>query len=717
METVENKGVVYEFGKFVLDPREKTLVVDGIPMHLPAKEFDTLLLLVENNGRALSKEEMLSSIWHDSIVEESNLAKQISRLRKLLNSNGEEYIETLPKHGYRFSADLRRSIIETDEAVVLERRTVRRVTFAVENEIEPKQPSLPPAKPNYVRFAPLALLLLVAMIGTGYLVWLNRQDIFSTPLDPYAPVRLTDNPNDDTGPNWTKDGRIRFSRLYPDNRAESWVMNADGSGQSPVGMPQGKRIFSWSPDEQKMLYQKEGDTSKTYLSNADGSGEILLPFRSGNWSADSKMIVHHAKVAATNYDIFVYWVENAENRNITNHEAFDADPSFSPDGSKVAFASGRDGNAELYSINVDGSNLRRLTFDPKIDSHPAYSPDGTQLLFNSDRENENGDVYLMSADGSNPVKVTNWDKSNETAGPGSWSPDGTKIAFFSDRDGKDDLYVISAETVRPRLVFSDPYHDVRSFSHSPDGKKIAYSQELDDKSGELRILDLDTRQPRLVTKTELASISPDWSPNDLIAFHDRVAGNSEVCVVKPDGRGLQNLTNDPSTDTAPSWSPDGKYISFITTRGEPMQVPQLYLMNSDGSETGPVTSRKGWEGEPVWSPDGHRIVFVCDRDDSPGNLLDVCEINPDGTGEKRLLFHRDHDGHPVVSPDGNRIAFVGRGDGNSEIYLMNRDGSGLLRLTRDRSEDQWPEWSPDGKKLMFLSNRSGRFGIYEVVVP
>src|SRR5215467_2254582 len=108
MEIAGNKGVIYEFGKFVLDPNERTLLADGVPIHLPAKEFDTLLLLVEHNGHALTKEEMISAIWQDAFVEESNLAKQISRLRKILNTNGERYIETLPKHGYRFSAELHR---------------------------------------------------------------------------------------------------------------------------------------------------------------------------------------------------------------------------------------------------------------------------------------------------------------------------------------------------------------------------------------------------------------------------------------------------------------------------------------------------------------------------------------------------------------------------------------------------------------------------------
>jgi TolB-like protein/Tfp pilus assembly protein PilF len=134
MERVENKEFVYEFGKFVLDPKGKTLFSDGKPIHLPAKEFETLLLLVENNHKALSKEEMMEALWRDSFVEESNLAKQISRLRKILNSDGEQFIETLPKHGYRFSADLRRTIPVAEEPPILERRPLKGSPFLYLNQ-------------------------------------------------------------------------------------------------------------------------------------------------------------------------------------------------------------------------------------------------------------------------------------------------------------------------------------------------------------------------------------------------------------------------------------------------------------------------------------------------------------------------------------------------------------------------------------------------------
>lgn len=143
MKTTENKKFVYEFGKFVLDPQEKTLFENGVALHLPAKEFETLLLLVENNGKALTKNEMMNAIWQDAFVEESNLAKQISRLRKIFNSNGEKFIETLPKHGYRFSAQVNR-ILQPAGETILEKHTVKRLTVKVEEDISDSPPPLPP---------------------------------------------------------------------------------------------------------------------------------------------------------------------------------------------------------------------------------------------------------------------------------------------------------------------------------------------------------------------------------------------------------------------------------------------------------------------------------------------------------------------------------------------------------------------------------------------
>jgi TolB-like protein/DNA-binding winged helix-turn-helix (wHTH) protein len=170
METAEDKRFVYEFGRFRLDPDEKTLFANGEALHLPAKEFETLLLLVEHNGRAMSKEEMMSALWQDAFVEESNLAKQISRLRKILNSSGVEFIETIPKHGYRFKADLKTSIADTNNPILLEKHKIERVRFAFDAEAEQKM--LPaPTRPFIRRWSFVAAAIVLLIGAAAVLVW------------------------------------------------------------------------------------------------------------------------------------------------------------------------------------------------------------------------------------------------------------------------------------------------------------------------------------------------------------------------------------------------------------------------------------------------------------------------------------------------------------------------------------------------------------------
>src|SRR5271155_5259243 len=101
---------MYEFGAFSMDPEERVLTRDGTPLSLTPKAFDTLLCLVRNPGRLLTKDELLKEIWPDTFVEEVNLAVNISTLRKALGENPQDgrYIATVTGRGYRFVADVRR---------------------------------------------------------------------------------------------------------------------------------------------------------------------------------------------------------------------------------------------------------------------------------------------------------------------------------------------------------------------------------------------------------------------------------------------------------------------------------------------------------------------------------------------------------------------------------------------------------------------------------
>ena len=124
-------------------------------------------------------------------------------------------------------------------------------------------------------------------------------------------------------------------------------------------------------------------------------------------------------------------------------------------GGKIAFDSNRDGNDEIYVMNSDGTNLTNLTNNPADDEFPSWSPDGTKIAFESGY-----DIYVMNADGSDWTRLTNWSPDNPAWGQDpSWSPDGTKIVFTSQLDGSRDIYVMNVTVERKSmLLLKAMYH-------------------------------------------------------------------------------------------------------------------------------------------------------------------------------------------------------------------------------------------------------------------
>ncbi|HUR96887.1 MAG TPA: winged helix-turn-helix domain-containing protein [Pyrinomonadaceae bacterium] len=558
--------------------------------------------------------------------------------------------------------------------------------------------------------------LAVAAVSTLSYFW-NR----AVPALPNeaAVIHLTADKRNEYSPHWTKDGQIRFLRTGSDKETESLVMNADGSNQTVARDFPGLDHGFWSPDGTKVVFTKPNSKTDFYLADADGSNEIPLEFFGGNfdWSPDSRKIAYQKKVSTEDDEIFVYSLETRKSENVTNSPSFDADPNFSPDGRQIAFASLRDGNAEIYLMNVDGSDVRRLTNHPSWDSHPVFSPDGTAIAFPSDRESEDSDVYVMRSDGQGAVRRLTFWKSNESVGPGSWSPDGTKILFVSDRDGNDDIFMISAEVDPSQLVVMDVSGDLQFPSYSPDGRQIVYQSTFADKSGELRVFDVDAGQSRLLLKAESANFAPVFSPDGTqIAFQNRIENNTEICLIKTDGSDLRNLTNNPARDGTPDWSPDGTQIVFSSNRGGNYGKYDLFLMSANGGDQREIYSNKnGMSLSPAWSADGVSIVFANDKEDGARGNFEIFKITV-GSGEaaQRLTFRPRYDGSPALSPDGKKIAFTSNNDGNDEIYAMNSDGTGLTRITRNSAEDSTPRFSPDGRRIIFSSNRSGKFALYEI---
>jgi tol-pal system beta propeller repeat protein TolB len=160
---------------------------------------------------------------------------------------------------------------------------------------------------------------------------------------------------------------------------------------------------------------------------------------------------------------------------ITQSPAEDTEPAWSPDGKRIAFASLRDGNKEIYVMNTDGSNLRRLTNDPASDSSPRWSADG-RILFTSNRAGQ-ADVYVMDAAGGNVSRLT-----TVLAKEAAWAPDGRKVTFVSrspEMIGGQfwlQIWAMDADGSNVRMVTRSP-HSTFEPTWSPDGSAIAFTNE------------------------------------------------------------------------------------------------------------------------------------------------------------------------------------------------------------------------------------------------
>ena len=192
--------------------------------------------------------------------------------------------------------------------------------------------------------------------------------------------------------------------------------------------------------------------------------------------------------------------------NRTNNAALDASPAWSPDGSKIAFASNRDGNIEVYTMNANGTGQTNISNNGAHDADVSWSPDGTKIAFASDRDGD-FEIYTMNADGSGVSQITN-NASNE--GFAAWSPDGKKIAFHSDSAGDQDICYITIAGGSGITCLSTA-GDQHAPSWKAGNESIAFqSQKPGDSSVEIYVWPLGGSAHSKITDNSALDSSPDW---------------------------------------------------------------------------------------------------------------------------------------------------------------------------------------------------------------
>jgi len=247
-------------------------------------------------------------------------------------------------------------------------------------------------------------------------------------------------------------------------------------------------------------------------------------------------------------EIYIADYDGANQRRITVSRQLNANPAWSPDARALAYTTWRPNPDILVSFIYQGV-LQNPTKGTGTNYLPIYSPDGTRIAFMSGRDG-NSEIYVMNVDGSNVRRLTNHPASDATP---TWSPSSAQIAFTSDRSGPPQIYVMGADGSNVRRLSGDESYADRATWSPPPFNEIAFSARTG--SGfDIKIYDIAAGQTRQITFGEGSNESPAYSPNGRhLAFTSTRAGGTQVFTIGRDGRNLRQLTREGNNQT-PAWS-------------------------------------------------------------------------------------------------------------------------------------------------------------------
>ncbi|WP_246027492.1 amidohydrolase family protein [Novosphingobium umbonatum] len=434
------------------------------------------------------------------------------------------------------------------------------------------------------------------------------------------------------------------------------------------------------------------------------------------WSPDGSRIAYYA-FRDGNYDLWTAKADGSEARQLTQGTYDDREPSWSPDGKSIAFASERGGGYDIWTIDLASGALTQLTKGAREDRAPAWSADSATIVF-SGSEGGKSAIYAVPAKGGEVTTLRAAPAGVRYDSP-SLGGKGQLAYVVADTSGShlevDGQSVSGKENVFPfRATWAggDLFYISDGLIRRRSGTKLAtipFTARLEATRPVYARAkrDFTSTAPRPVLGIQHPALSPDGQNIAFVALGD-------LYLVSSKGGKPQALTHDEALEADAAWSPDGKFLAYTSDKGG--GLPQLWLRDLAKGTDRQLTSGPNQPLGAAWSPDGTRIAFL-DTDGRWGVAgLQVVDVASGAV--TRLQPSLPQPGKPTWSPDGRYVALAlskpyssSFREGNNQIWVVPSDGKGApfwrdadAGASLDTRGGGGPAWSPDGKKMAAIQD-------------
>lgn len=648
----------YRFGEFIVDSDQKVLLRNDSPLPLAPKVFDTLLILISNSGRIVEKEELMSRLWPETFVEESNLAFNIQQLRKALGDNARQprFIETVSRRGYRFIAEVQRNSA---------------LPIAAEDEWSSANPELssPAPKRSYLSIATVALLIVGSL---SIAAWFSQRRQATSALA----TRILAAPF--KSEKFVTGGMVR-AVITPDGRFVAYT--SETGGKESIWLRQ---------LETSENIQVVPPTDEEYL------GLVV--------SNDGNSLYFVRKTLTDQPTSAIYRVMTFGGIPVKITEKAEGTVSVSPDDRQLSFmrCNYRDDDfCSLFIVDADGQNERRLLTRqrPIRLAGAQFSPDGRSIAFASGQSRNGGsDFRLMRFDIASGTENQMSQKTFFDIRNLKWLPDGEGVLLTANEthDGRFRIWHVSTATGEAQAITKDAT-DYVSLSLDKAADKLIATHLSNTFHLYLARMD-DVGNPKNLAT---ARTGIDFAPDGKIVYE---GNDGNIWTINRDGGERRQLTNNSFIDVLPRVSPDGRYIFFTSNRSGQSQI---WRMNADGSSQVQITNSEGGYVKFV-TPDGKWVYF------ESGLHQTLWRVSADG-GEATEISTPGR----AFSPDGKLVAYFFRDKNTGDLLklaamlLDDRKPLKTFTLADDKSRPVSIAWAGDNKSFYYIIAKGSRNSLWQ----